>query len=583
MSEHHYAGLSQEFNQHIVFLLDALSAVSALAQLASHELSETQLLKQALAALMANQDMERCSIFLVEEDALVCAAGLDWEEMLGDGTSMARAAPRPARRYPLGEGLMGAAAESGALQHCRSCADDPRFKSYAAAPVPGSLLCVPIVCEASVLGVLNVFHPQPDFFDPWHERLLLLYCQSLARLLTNHRLMHQLNAAVDARTAEIRRQQAFVQTVLDSAPEPMMVIDRACRILVANRAAHATAVMPLDQAHCYQASHHRDTPCDGKEHPCPLQQVIATGNTTRVVHEHENAVGEKRLVELHAAPFRDEAGAIVGIIESAHDITEHVRLEEALTAANQRLREAQRIAHLGDWEHDFAAGTIGCSAEMAEICGFPPGAKVRPFADLLAAIHPDDRQDFADDYAMAVRQRRRFEKTHRLQAADGTISYAHTTAETSYADDGRAVRAQGTLQDVTIQTLNELSLRESEERFRTIADYTYDWEYWEGPRGELLYCSPSCERITGYRVTDFVTQPDLIYRIIHPDDRDLMQQHRHDIQHEHFGTLTFRIVRRDGGIRWIAHGCQQAFARDGRFLGRRASNRDITEFIQAQG
>ena len=55
----------------------------------------------------------------------------------------------------------------------------------------------------------------------------------------------------------------------------------------------------------------------------------------------------------------------------------------------------------------------------------------------------------------------------------------------------------------------EEALRKSEERFRTVADFTYDWEYWIGPDGNYLYVSPSCERITGYTANDFMEQDSL--------------------------------------------------------------------------
>lgn len=125
-------------------------------------------------------------------------------------------------------------------------------------------------------------------------------------------------------------------------------------------------------------------------------------------------------------------------------------------------------------------------------------------------------------------------------------------------------------------------LAHEEEKFHTVADYTYDWEYWEGPAQELLFMSPSCERITGYSPSEFLAEPDLLYRIIHPDDLHLMSAHRHDAAHQDQGTVDFRIVRQDGEIRWIAHGCRSVFGRDGKFMGRRVNNRDITERRQAE-
>lgn len=65
----------------------------------------------------------------------------------------------------------------------------------------------------------------------------------------------------------------------------------------------------------------------------------------------------------------------------------------------------------------------------------------------------------------------------------------------------------------------EKGLRESEERFRTLADFTYDWEYWLDPDGSYLYVLPSCKRITGYRSEEFQTDPKLLEMIVLPNDR----------------------------------------------------------------
>jgi PAS domain S-box-containing protein len=125
-------------------------------------------------------------------------------------------------------------------------------------------------------------------------------------------------------------------------------------------------------------------------------------------------------------------------------------------------------------------------------------------------------------------------------------------------------------------------LAHEEEKFHTVADYTYDWEYWEGQGHEILYMSPSCERMSGYSPAEFMADPELLWRIVHADDIGLLAAHRHDIEHEDEAVLDFRIVRRDGEVRWIAHACKSVFGRDGKFMGRRVSNRDITERKQAE-
>lgn len=124
-------------------------------------------------------------------------------------------------------------------------------------------------------------------------------------------------------------------------------------------------------------------------------------------------------------------------------------------------------------------------------------------------------------------------------------------------------------------------LQESEARFRTVADFTFDWEYWEGQNQEIIYMTPSCERITGYSPVEFAADPGLLLRIIHPEDRRLMDQHLHDIAYQDGSLVDFRIVRRDGEIRWITHNCRAVSDRNGQPMGRRVSNRDNTERKQA--
>lgn len=122
-------------------------------------------------------------------------------------------------------------------------------------------------------------------------------------------------------------------------------------------------------------------------------------------------------------------------------------------------------------------------------------------------------------------------------------------------------------------------LRESEERFRTIADYTYDWAYWLDPDGNYVYVSPSCERITGYRADEFQADPSLLETIIHPDDGATVTAHLREepVEGSQAHLFEFRVIARCGEERWLEHACQPVYGSDGHYMGRRASNRDITE------
>jgi two-component system, sensor histidine kinase and response regulator len=127
------------------------------------------------------------------------------------------------------------------------------------------------------------------------------------------------------------------------------------------------------------------------------------------------------------------------------------------------------------------------------------------------------------------------------------------------------------------------ALHEAELKYRTVADFTFDWETWIDATGRCAYCSPSCERMTGHAAREFIAHPELFADIIHPDDQPQV--------HAHFSTYTearpaeilcYRIRHAEGHIVWLEHACQPVFDEQAGYIGRRASNRDITARKQAE-
>jgi len=142
---------------------------------------------------------------------------------------------------------------------------------------------------------------------------------------------------------------------------------------------------------------------------------------------------------------------------------------------------------------------------------------------------------------------------------------------------------EGLEKEIAERKRTEEALRKNEEKYRTVADFTYDWEYWLGLNRNFIYVSPSCEGVSGYRPEEFFANPDLIETIVHPDDRHLFSQHLNNIfDSEKACHLEFRINTRSGEERWISHVCQPAYSNDGSFLGKRGSNRDVTDLKRAE-
>ncbi|OQX15795.1 MAG: hypothetical protein BWK76_12555 [Desulfobulbaceae bacterium A2] len=131
--------------------------------------------------------------------------------------------------------------------------------------------------------------------------------------------------------------------------------------------------------------------------------------------------------------------------------------------------------------------------------------------------------------------------------------------------------------DMSVEWAAVSALQESETKYRLLTEYAGDWVFWLNAEGRHLYDSPACRLFTGYDPADFAADADLLTSCIHPADRHLYEEH---LRHNHNQVekhLEFRVVHRDGSIRWLTHSCRPIQDDNGRFLGRRGSHHDITD------
>lgn len=135
------------------------------------------------------------------------------------------------------------------------------------------------------------------------------------------------------------------------------------------------------------------------------------------------------------------------------------------------------------------------------------------------------------------------------------------------------------------ERLQAAEIAEQRNKYRIVADNTYDWEFWLSPEGRFLYNSPSCTNVTGYDADAFIKAPDLLQRIIHSGDRASYDERLGEGDCDCAcvaDNVEFRIIRRDGEIRWIHHTHVPVYDDQGRYLGIRGTNRDITDRKQAE-
>lgn len=154
----------------------------------------------------------------------------------------------------------------------------------------------------------------------------------------------------------------FLQSVIDGVADPLMVIGGDYRIRLVNQAASRFFNLQAEtyaSLFCYQVSHHREMPCNGSSHPCPLEQVRINGRPVTVQHEHYHKDGTARYLEIAAAPYLQSDGCFQGIIESWRDVTERKLADEELRRYTGRLRAlAAQFSEVEEAERQRLAGEL---------------------------------------------------------------------------------------------------------------------------------------------------------------------------------------------------------------------------------
>jgi len=142
---------------------------------------------------------------------------------------------------------------------------------------------------------------------------------------------------------ELARMKTLYEAVINAFfHEDVMVIGRDYTILDINDT--LLKKMGLKRGavrgmHCYELSHDRDKPCDGKEHPCPLMECIGTGRASQATHVHRDKEDNPRYYSISCYPiFSDHV--VQGVIEISKDITKDILLQK-------RLVEQQKLASVG--------------------------------------------------------------------------------------------------------------------------------------------------------------------------------------------------------------------------------------------
>ncbi|MCB1746869.1 MAG: PAS domain-containing protein, partial [Gammaproteobacteria bacterium] len=159
--------------------------------------------------------------------------------------------------------------------------------------------------------------------------------------------------------------------------------------------------------------------------------------------------GGRRTLQATACPVFDDAGRVVQIVGIGADVTDRAVAQAALEQQRRLLEQAERVASLGSWEVDLASGEVFSSQGMLGILEWPADAPSPTFEDFYAHVPAAEVAELEARFAAALAGGESYDLVHAYQMGDGRLKWLHTRTEVEHAADGRALRAFGTVQDVT--------------------------------------------------------------------------------------------------------------------------------------
>ncbi|HEX8516618.1 MAG TPA: PAS domain-containing sensor histidine kinase [Bacteroidia bacterium] len=183
--------------------------------------------------------------------------------------------------------------------------------------------------------------------------------------------------------------------------------------------------------------------------------------------EMTTKIGDKIWLLINESPYIESSGKVIGSILVHTDITHIKNTEKELRNNELRLRNAQKVAHVGSWQLDFSRNESIWSEEACSIFGLSPEEKVQSFESWLAFIHPEDLDVVKKEIERSKSSLSNSSFKHRIICKDGTIKYISSVSEFEFNDTGYPVGLVGICHDITELITAEKAFTDSEDQMNT--------------------------------------------------------------------------------------------------------------------
>lgn len=280
----------------------------------------------------------------------------------------------------------------------------------------------------------------------------------------------------------------------------------------------------------------------------------------------------------------DESGAVCGIFNQGNETTARLTAERALRASEERLEYALGASNtVGTWDWDIPNDRVTADARFARLYGVDPaeaaaGASIGTF---FQGIHPDDLPRVEAAVRAAMESGERLASEYRLLQPDGTVRWVAVEGRCTRASDATPLRFPGIAFDITERKRVEEALRQSEERFRAIADFVDQMIWSTLPDGYHDYYNQRWYDFTG--VPQGSTDGEGWNEIFHPDDQERAWTiWRHSLETGEPYHIEYRLRHHSGQYRWVLGRAQPVRDSDGRILRWYGTCTDIQEIVDAR-
>jgi len=255
-------------------------------------------------------------------------------------------------------------------------------------------------------------------------------------------------------------------------------------------------------------------------------------------------------LESNGVPLFDDKGNWNGYRGIDRDITKRKKSEKKLQTTMKRLDEAQAMAKIGCWELDLVNNYLWWSDENYRIFGFEPAKFGASYESFLKTIHPDDRDMVNEAYTSSLKNKQPYSIVHRLLFNDHSIKYVHECCENLYNEKGQAIISKGTTQDITEQVVAEKAIRDSEERFHTLARLAPVGIFQTDSEGKCSYVNKAWIKMTGLTFEQALV--DGWTNALYPDDKDMVYETwAVAVKENNKFKLEFRFLHSNGQITWV--------------------------------